>query len=191
MVSKENYGMMAEEQKLLNYIENVFRNSSSSDELFDTLNFALEKQINNIDLYKILLANTALTSDEITLYVGKLTHEFPGNRYELYNWVGNLFQIQDFDSSKIDISFNYYQKAFFEKPSEYQPLLSALKLYNYDYDIPANKFILQLVNNGVESVDKKSAVYSELSRHFEKLGKTDISKKYQLLAASALKKENQ
>ena len=53
-------------------IENVFRGSSSSDELFDYFQEALKHQTNDIGLYKMLLGNPALSSDELKMFAEKL-----------------------------------------------------------------------------------------------------------------------
>lgn len=172
------------------HFENVFRNSTSPDELFDSLTLAIRKKICDKDLYKILLANPVLTNDEIIMYTEKLCKEFKECSYDLFNWTGYLFQMRDHDLSLLENSFYYYQKAFMINPEDEQPLLSALSLYNYDISVSINEDIMRLVNTGIIKVDRKSVVYKELSKHYKKLNNIELARKFAILAEKSSRQED-
>ncbi len=182
---------MALNQNIKEYIESVFRDSKSSDELFDTFRLALQNSIKDADLYKMLLGNPHLSNEEITLFTEQLTKEFDELSKDIFNWTAYIFQTKDTDFSLVDTSFYYYQKAFLVDPTNHSPLLSALNLYNYDFDYPTNRHILQLVSNGVEMVKKKSVVYRSMSKHYGKIGNVHLSKRYEDIAERAVRDENQ
>ncbi|MBU1098003.1 MAG: hypothetical protein KKB34_16075 [Bacteroidetes bacterium] len=178
-------------EKLLQYLEKVFREATCSDELFDSLEIALRNKIKNKDLYKIFLSNHVLSKDELMMFTEKICEEFEEFRFDLYYWTASLFQLHDKDLSLIDNAFYYYQKAFLSNPENNKPLLSALTLYNYDFDIPTNTYILQLLNTGIDKVKYKSAVYNELARHFIYIGNEELGKTYRKLAEEKSREENQ
>jgi hypothetical protein len=175
----------------LNYYESIFRNSTSRDEIFDAFNLAVKNKIYDKDLYKILLANPALSNEEIIMYTEKLCKERKELGYDLYNWTGYLFYLKDRDFSLLDNSLYYFQKAFMLNPEEYKPLISALSLYNYEIDLPANADILRLVNTGLSKVKKKSVIYRQLSKHYGKLGNEELCRKFSRLAERSRREENQ
>lgn len=172
-------------------IENVFRNSSSSDELFDSFRNALEKNIKEFDIYKILLANPTLTSDEIKLYTEKLLGEIPNSSFQICMWTAKLFESQTFDYARLEDAVRYYEKALELNYGQYEPLLQMLKLYNYDIDLSTNKKILSLVEDNAENVIYKSKVYYGLAELYKKLGDSNLEKKYFSLAERNAALENQ
>ena len=175
----------------LNYFESIFRNSTSPDELFDAFTLAVKNKIYDRDLYKILLANPVLSPEEIIMYTEKLCNEHKDLRYDLYNWAGYLFYLKDQDFSLLDSSLYYYQKAFLINPDENKPLVAALSLYNYDFNLSINGDIMRLINTGLITVKKKSIVFHQLSKHYVKTGNAELSKKFSRLAEKSAREENQ
>lgn len=173
------------------YLENVFRNSTSPDEIFDAVNLAVQNKVDNIDLYKILLANPTLSKDELIMFTEKICREFVPYKFDLYVWIAKLFESNYNDYHYIENSLHYYQKAFLINPENELPLLSALNLYNYDLELPINKNILQLVNTGEPTIKNKSVLYNKLSEHFGKTGNYELKNKYAELAAKYSRKQNQ
>jgi hypothetical protein len=178
------------EENIKEYIEKVFRDSKSPDELFDTFRLAIQHKLKDADTYKMLLGNPHLNNDEIVLFTEQLTKEFEDLSCDLFNWAGYIFQMKDADFSLLDTSFYYYQRAFLQNPEDHGPLLSALNLYNYEFDFPTNQNILQLVNNGVELVKRKSLIYKGMAKHFKKIGNEHLSKRYENLAERSARNEN-
>jgi hypothetical protein len=178
------------EENIRDYIESVFRASDSSGELFDALKLAISNKIEDASLYKILLANPTLSKDELTMFTEKICEDFEHCRYEIYLWAAEVFESRSGDADFIENSLYYYQKAFLTKPEEHVPLLGAFNLFNYDYEISANKNILSLINIGVATVSKKSIVYRKLSDHFKKLGDEELMVRYEMMAKHEQKRES-
>ncbi|MFA3783513.1 hypothetical protein ABRY23_10665 [Melioribacteraceae bacterium 4301-Me] len=170
-------------------IEEKFRSLTSSGELFDTFQDALKNNITDPDIYKILLANPNLTSEEIMMYTEKLAKEFRHFEYDYYMWTAQVFENNLFDLNSIENSFNYYVKANSCKPTESEPLLRILGLYNYDLYLPLNEKIVSTVETLLSKVNLKSRVYFALAEHFKRLGNFELEKKYLRLAEKSLKKE--
>ena len=70
-------------EKDFKVLENIFLTSTSSEELFDAFDTALKGNIGDLEIYKILLANPALSIDEIEMYVKILSEKFPSMKYDL------------------------------------------------------------------------------------------------------------
>ena len=140
-------------------IEKIFRESNSSEELFDAFQLSINTGIKDLELYKILLANPTLSKDEIIMFTEKLGAEFVEGSYDLYMWTANIFENNISDYEYVENSLLYYQKFAAIKPHKADPLISALKLYNYEIELPANSLIHKMVTNGVKNVNLKSKVY--------------------------------
>jgi len=177
------------EENIRDYIESVFRTSDSSGELFDALKLSINYKIEDVSHYKILLANPTLSKDELIMFTEKICEDFKYCEYELYLWVAQVFESRTCDYGYTEDSLYYYQKAFLSKPEEHTPLICAFNLFNYDFEIPANKNILSLINIGVETVTKKSSVYKKLSDHFKKVGSKELMVKYEKLAQQEQRRE--
>ncbi|MBU2507369.1 MAG: hypothetical protein KJ799_11700 [Bacteroidetes bacterium] len=178
------------DKELALYLEKIFRDSSSSDELFDSLNLALTKKVDSLPLYKILLANQSLSKDELIMYTEKITDDFVEHQFDLYMWLAKIFETFYSDYNATESSLYYYQKAHLAKPDVCEPLTSALTLYNYEIDYPVNKKVLKLVNTALPSVKKKSVIFGEMAKHYKKTGKKDLFEKFMSLAEKSSKKEN-
>ncbi|MBL1215560.1 MAG: hypothetical protein HND52_19495 [Ignavibacteriae bacterium] len=177
--------------KIYNEIETVFQRSNSSDELFDALQLAISKKYNSPELYKILLANPALSKDELQMFTEKIADEFTNCRYEIYYWTAQIFENNFTDYSYLERAIYYYQKAAICNPEECGPLLSVLQLYSYDIPLPTNETIMQIVNIGIESVKLKAKLYYAMAEHFRKVGNMELERKYKSIAEKAAHNENQ
>lgn len=170
-------------------IENIFRNSSNSNELFDALQVSLHNRIDNIEVYKILLANPILSDDELIMYTEKLCSEFNRHCFELLMWTAKIFETKSFYPESIEKSLHYYAKAAQSNPTDYQPYTNALKLYVYEIDLSINTQILQFVESSLQVVDKKSIIYDHLARHYKKAGNDLLAGKYLELAQRSAKED--
>lgn len=179
---------MHEQEKIK--IESIFRNSNSSDELFDAFINSLNHNLSDIDLYKILLANPTLNKDELIMFTEKLAKEFKKYSSDLYLWTANIFENNCEDYECLEKSVQYYQKAGLANPTDPTPYLSLLNLYNYDFETPANKQILNIIDKGIDKVKKKSKVYFSLSDHYKKIGNVSLQKRYSRLAEKFAREEN-
>ena len=166
----------------LEKIENIFRNSSSPDELFDAFQTAVNLKIKSVDTYKILLANPTLSADEVKMFTEKLIKEQPDNAYEFNMWTGSVFENFISDYERLEDTFEYYKRAIFHKPDSHEPLLKLLNLYNYEINLPTNSRIINTIVDVVKTIDKKSKVYYALANHFRKTGNNRMEVKYLALA---------
>lgn len=177
------------DDNLRDIIESSFRESDSSGELFDALKLALSNKIEDVGLYKILLANPSLSKYELIMFTEKICKDFVECRYEIYLWAAQVFEGRTGDKDFTEDSLYFYEKAFITNPEEHTPLMGALNLFNYEYDIPSNNSILSLIDIGVATVEKKSVVYKKLSDHFRKTGNEELRVKYLKMATNQVKRE--
>ncbi|MEW6194143.1 MAG: hypothetical protein AB1521_03185 [Bacteroidota bacterium] len=182
---------MAKMDESIKRIEFVFRNSVSQDELFDAFREAIVLRINDVALYKILLANPALNKDEIKMYTEKLLKEIPGSTFQLCMWTAKVFENHAEDYEQLEHAIVYYTKACYHNPESHEPYLDLVKLYNTDMELPSNKKILQIIETGTSSVIYKSKVYFALSDLFKKMNDLNNASKYLALAAKAAEREKE
>lgn len=170
-------------------LENIFRNSNDSDELFDAFQVALEKKINDIELYKILLANPALSEDEICMYTDKIVKEFEQYSYSFFIWTAKLFEPLTYKIESLEKSFYYFRKAAQLNPTNHVPYVEALNLYNYEIDMELNTRIIKFIEDSVKYVNEKSKVYKKLAEHYKLIGDFELQKKYELLTQKSKERE--
>ncbi len=178
------------QSNLINKIEFVFRNSNSPDELFDRFTDAIKLKINDLSLYKIFLANPALSIDEIKMFTGKLLKEMPKERFQLSMWAAKIFENRQIGYEFIENAIHYYELAMQSNPSSHEPLLEMINLYNRDLDLPSNKKILELVDSFIPSVNLKSKVYFSLAEHYKKRNDLKNASRYLALANKAAERES-
>ena len=172
-------------------IESVFRNSTSQDELFDTFGVAINNKIHDFELYKILLANPVLSVEEIKMYAEKLLREITDSSYQICMWTAKIFESHSFDFMSLEDTIKYYEQAATFKPTEFEPYLNLLNLYNYEVDTQFNNKIFELADVGVNSVTLKSKVYNALSELFKKKGDLRTASRYLALAEKAAENERE
>ena len=173
-----------------NEIENIFRNSTSPDLLFDTFQDAIKLKIEDPATFKILLGNPALSADEIKMFVEKLIREYPGYAYELSIWAAMIFEHKDNYPDYLEDAVHYYKKAHDYKPELFMPLLNLLSLYNYELDLLINKVILEFVETKIHGTQFKSKVYYALVDHYKRIGDKQLEVKYFVLAERAAEIES-
>ena len=171
------------------YLEKIFRESTSSDELFDAFEKSLQYKIKDVQMYKILLGNIVLTSDEIKLFTEKLCAEYPELSPELYMWTGSILESEP-TTDNLDSAFNYYKKAILNKPADHQPYCSILKMYNNDLDYPPRHQIEILFEKGLREVINRSKLCFAISDFYDRIDEPALKKKFQGLASMFNKKEN-
>lgn len=163
-------------------IEKIFRESTSSEELFDAFQNALKLRIRDPEFYKVLLANISLSADEVKLYVEKLCKEFNDMCYEIYLWAAKVLENSSAPES-IDDALNYYRRAIEYKSDDYKPYLQILKLYNQDLDLPPKENISTIVRKGLSQVKRKSQLCFGIADFYRKMNDTEMNKKYMVLGS--------
>ncbi|MFA5804315.1 MAG: hypothetical protein WC879_06695 [Melioribacteraceae bacterium] len=177
-------------EEKLNKTENIFRNSTSPDLLFDAFQEAIKQKVKNPEIFKILLGNPALSTDEIKMFVEKLIKEFPSYAYELSIWAARIFEHNNDYHNSLEDTVHYYKRAHDYKPDSFESLIRLLQLYNYELDLPANKVILELVETRISAVQIKSKVYYALADHYKKIGDKQLEGEFLLLAEKSFRLEN-
>lgn len=174
----------------LNKTENIFRNSTSPDFLFDAFQEAIKLKVKDPEIFKILLGNHALSTDEIKMFVEKLIKEFPSHAHELSIWAAKIFEHKDDYHNSLEDAVHYYKRAHDYKQDSFVPLLNLLTLYNYEFALSINKNIIELVEDRISSISLKSKIYYALADHYKKIGDKQLEMKYFALAERAAEIEN-
>ena len=162
-------------------LEEIFRTSNSSDDLFDSFRTAIENKIGDEDLYKILLRNKALSADEISMFAEKICKEFPNLSYNIYFCVAQLFESISSYGKYLDRSFVYYTKAAGRKPTLHEPYMAIAKIYNAEFNIPKFESIVKAIEDALPNVDLKSSLCFALSDLYKKINNNEKSLDYQNL----------
>jgi hypothetical protein len=170
-------------------IEDTFRNSKSSNELFDAFQEAIKSKLCDLEIFKILIANPILSVDEIKMFTEKLLKETPGNALDLLLWTGKVLENHPDNYYHLEDTILIYQRAIAHKPTSHEPLLRLLSLYSHEIDLPTNQKILNLIDESIAAVDQKSKVYYALAKHYKKCGDPKLEKKYLYLAEESVKRE--
>ncbi len=178
------------EDKILQ-IENIFRSSNDTNELFDAFIDAMRNNIKDPDLYKILLANPALSSDELIMYTEKLCKELEDDAFEICMWTSSIFENNCEDYDCLNNAIKYLEKAIGKRPQNHKPFLNLIDLYNTDFEVPANDTILEIVHKNIDGVRRKSKVYFALANLYKKLGNVELQRKYFGLGERCSLRENQ
>ena len=171
-------------------IENIFRNSNDSNQLFDAFHDAIELGIKDIELYKVLIGNPTLSQNEISMYTEKVGKDLPESKFELFLWTADLFGTKSFKVEAIESAVKYYRKAAELQPASHIPYINALNLYNYDIEYSINRNILDFVIEGIPVVNKKSVIYKSLADHYKKINDKTEYKKYCDLFEKTKRREN-
>jgi len=174
----------------LKKIEQIFRNSTSPDELFDAFQDSMKLKVDNLEIYNLLLGNPALSTDELKMFSEKLIKEFPQNAYDLSMWVARVFENVENYRGTLDNAIHYYKRAKEHSPNSSDPLIGILSLFNYDLDIPSNKTILEFVEKEIGPVKIKSNIYYALAEHYKRTGEKQLEIKYSALAERSSEIEN-
>ncbi len=163
-------------------IEKLFRSSNSSEELFDAFNEAIKLRIDDEDLYKILLANSVLTNDEIKLFIKKLLDEFPSFSFSILMWCVDIFANKGWTIDNTKSAIECLEKSIDLCPEKHEPLIKMLSLYNHEITLPYNNKIIENIKKALPKVKDKSKVYYAISKFYEKEGKERLCRKYERMA---------
>lgn len=152
-------------------IEKIFLTESSFDKLFDAFKLSIDLGIEDTDFYRALLANPHLTKDQITFFAESICKYFPESSYSIYLWTGNILEQISSSRNYDEMALNYYKKAINNKPTECEPFINMLNLYDYEYNNnEINKNIIETINQNLRAIQDKPKIYNVLREHFKKLG---------------------
>jgi tetratricopeptide (TPR) repeat protein len=162
-------------------IETVFRCSNSSDELFDTFRTAIDNDINDEELYKILLWNKTLSPDEIGMYAEKLCREYPDLSFKVYYDVAKILEANSVYGSNHDLALKYYKKAASVHPASFLPYTAVAAMYNKDLNLPRFEKVTDFLIQGMDMVERKSKICFNLVNLYKKKGNREKERKFQKL----------
>lgn len=174
---------------LKQHFEKLFRESTSSDDLFDAFRNAIEKKVKDGELYKILLGNAALSPYEIKMFTEKLCEEFRDLSFDLYMWTGNVLENCNAKDA-IEMSLEYYKKAINADNLNYLPYFSLVKIFDPEINIPTQEELLQILKTGLDKVKLKSKIYLALAELYNKLNNLQLKQMYIGLASKTARNEN-
>jgi tetratricopeptide (TPR) repeat protein len=155
-----------------------FSKSTDFNEVFDAFEDALEQQLEDVELYRLLFWNHALTPDELCLFGEKLAREFRSIAYDVYMWLASVFEVTYSSYDNYDLCIEYYRKAAHVKPTEPDPYLDACDCYEPDLNIPSIDVLIDFVKSGLEHVKNQKSLYSRLSYLYQLAGDNDLSEYY-------------
>jgi tetratricopeptide (TPR) repeat protein len=155
-----------------------FSKSTDFNEVFDAFEDALEQRLEDVELYRLLFWNHALTPDELCLFGEKLAREFPSIAYDVYMWLASVFEVTYSSYDNYDLCIEYYRKAAHVKPTEPDPYLDACDCYEPDLNIPSIDVLIDFVKSGLEHVKNQKSLYSRLSHLYQLAGDSDLSEYY-------------
>jgi hypothetical protein len=178
------------DSKLKQDLEEIFRTSNSSDELFDSFRVAIEMGIHDEELYKILLRNKALSVDEISMFTEKICKEFPDISYTIYLCVGQLLESISTYSTHNESALQYFEKAAHINPESEEPYLAIAKMYNSELNIPGFETVTKIIEDGIARVKIKSSLCFALSDLLIKRGEKDRGLNFKKLGEIYLREGN-
>jgi tetratricopeptide (TPR) repeat protein len=171
-------------------IEKVFTTSGSKDELFDAFREAIAQEIRDNSLYNILLANKALSNDEIIMYAEKICKDFPELCPSIYFWTARVFESLARHLERMQKAALYYKKSIMSDDSDLRPYISLAKMYNPELDVPPFKEMLSILTLGISKVEEKSKLCFALSDLFKRKDDPEKSAYYRMLGEKYQRKEN-
>jgi hypothetical protein len=171
-------------------LEEIFRTSNSPDELFDTFRVAIEREIHDEELYKILLRNKALSVDEIIMFTEKICKESPNLSYNICFCVGQLLESISTYGKHNESALQYFQKAAKIKPASEEPYLAIAKMYNNELNIPGFEIVTKIIEDGIACVKIKSPLCFALAALLTNRGEIEKGSNFKKLGEIYLREGN-
>ncbi|NLT52711.1 MAG: hypothetical protein GXX85_17545 [Ignavibacteria bacterium] len=165
-------------------LEKIFQYSRNPDELFDAFQLLIFKKVNDLELFKILLANPTISKDELLMFSEKLAKDFSDLAGDIYLWTSRVIENKTNQTECMDIALHYLKKSWLTNKFNNEPLLRACSLFNFEYDIdfPLNKNVIAFVEESVNYVKIKSKIYYSLAIIYKKAGLKEKSRECEMLA---------
>jgi tetratricopeptide (TPR) repeat protein len=159
----------------LEEIRRCFSTSTDFNEIFDAFQSALTQQLKDVEPYRLLFWNHALTPDEVRLFGEKLAGEFPDIAYDVYLWLASVFEVTYSSNDNYELAVHYYQKAAGIRPAEPDPYLDACDCYDPDLNIPPLPVLIDFVTHGTAHVREPGSLYRRLAHLYELAGDAERS----------------
>jgi hypothetical protein len=166
-------------------IRQIFSHSKNFNDIFDAFESAIRQGVDDIEFYRPLFWNDALSTDELLLFGEKLAREYRHIAYDVFMWLANVLEVLFGKKDNYELALTYYQKAAAIKPEETDPYLDACDIYNPDIDVPSIKYLIEFLKIGLEFVHDKKSLNIRLSVLYKLAGDNDLSEYYRLKADEA------
>jgi tetratricopeptide (TPR) repeat protein len=154
-------------------IRQCFASSTDFDEIFEAFEAALAQKVKDIEPYRMLFWNHALTPDEVRLFGEKLVKEFPELAYDVFSWLATVFEATTSSTDNYELALHYYRRAAQARPAEPDPYLDACDCYDPDLNIPPLSSLIEFLKDGIEHVTHPSLLYKRLARLYESAGQQE------------------
>jgi tetratricopeptide (TPR) repeat protein len=169
----------------LDEIRGCFSNSTDFNEIFDAFQAALDQNVREVELYRLLFWNHSLTVDEVRLFGEKLAAKFPEIAYDVYLWLASIFEVTESETDNYDLAISYYQKAAATRPAEPDPYLDACDCYEPDLNIPPLQTLIDFIRQGLHHVKNPVSLYRRLGYLYEMNGDLEQAEHFRRLADEA------
>ena len=166
----------------LDEIRHCFSRSTDFNEIFDAFQSALARKLKDLDHYRLLFWNHALSTDEVRLFGEKLAAEFPDIAYDVYIWLASVFEVTSSAQDNYELALEYYRKAAQSSPRKPEPYLDACDCYDIDLNIPPVSNLIEFVTSGLDHVQNPVPLYKRLSNLYLYAGDQTRSDQYRRLA---------
>ena len=163
-------------------IRAVFATSGDFNEIFDAFEVAVAMGLKDVELYRVLFWNTALSPDEVRLFGEKLAASYTDIAYDVYAWLASVFEVTYSSYDNFELALLYYRKAAGARPEEVAPYLDAADCYNPDLNIPPADQLLSFLRSGIPLVSNKKSLLHRLAYICEMTGDQEQSQYYRRLA---------
>ena len=163
-------------------IRNIFANGKEFNEIFDAFQDAIAQDIQDVELYRLLFWNPALSPDELCLFGEKLSKEYSHLAYETYMWLAGVFEVTYSSYDNFELALRYYQKAAKARPKEIQPYLDAADCHEPDLNIPPFDVLIEFLKKGIKLVHDKKTLLHRISYLYQMHGDHKQATYYRILA---------
>lgn len=159
-------------------IKRRFEFSTDFNEIFDAFEAALAKKVRDVDLYRLLFMNPALSPDELCLFGEKLAAEVREIAFDIYIWLARVFEATHSMLDNYELTFSYYRKAASVRPDIVDTYLRAADCYEPDLNIPPISKLIEFLRSGAERVDRPRELHERLVYFYEILGNDEMQEFY-------------
>ncbi len=163
-------------------IREIFSSSRDFNDLLDAFQDALAQAVQDLELYRLLFWNPALTPDEVCLFGEKLAKEFPDLAFETYIWLAKVFETTFSAYDNFELAMKYYRKASLARLEEPGPYLNAADCFDPNINIPPPFMLIQFLKEGLTHVDDKRDLLDRIAYLFEMIGDIEQSEHYRKLS---------
>lgn len=154
-------------------IRRCFATSTDFNEIFDAFQSALAQNLRDLEAYRRLFWNHALSPDEVRLFGEKLATHAPDVAHDVYLWLARMFEATLSETDNYELAFLYYRKAARARPETEEPYLGAAACYEADLNIPPLGNLIEFLREGTGRVGDPRALYRRLAHLHELAGDPD------------------